>query len=1490
MKLLKRFISVAFCAFMICSSMMPVVSANTETYSITLKASEKSASSGFDGVGSDGDIFSYGNEAVYFNVSAEKAGYYNVSAKLCTFNKDSYVTVANTANALTVINENDGCYGGNTNGLITQKVNVAGVFNSTGSVNCTETSLGTGLYLSEGTNNVVITTSFYLRLEDITFTYSDIQTETAKSMAMLPLTFATQLKNNLMNTGNSSHRFGYSRTQTYKDLGGIFDLNLEPGIYKIVARTRALDNDYNYLGTASLKVDGELIASNVPTATTTKIYDAVLSETVEISTAGNHTVWVSCDGAPTDPAPVKDAMYLLCGIIVEKVGEYIEPAPSLPEGDPKVLKVNQNTVAETTGDKYQDRLTLWKNQYFTYNTMSADETKQYSFIVNAATTKDTARYTVIVNGKEYITNGIIQNTGSYGIFAENTLGNVTLTKGNNIITVKNTTDDSGGGAIVNHFKLSSVLADEIPGNAATFSINKNTVDSTTASGDKLADNYVLIDTSTELTYNIYTKNAGKFLISVNSGAMADGKMKVLVDDEEQISNGSVSGSGTLTNFTQNNLGVITLKEGNNAITFTMSDGSAALNAFTLTRYSEYSEEIEDGRYSRVFENPVQISGDNVHSVEIYTERALNYSLSANIDKQSNGTINVKVNDSEQISANQITGSLGENAVLGNISLKRGMNVIEFTAATGTVTLNGINLSAIDSFVNNELIFLTQEGKMHDAQTYGYTSGNAILKDNNYVEFDFYSEKARTVILSYNYAAKRSTSQYSVSINGEPQITNAGLDYTGNMSAWEYKDVTAPVMLNIPQGACTIRYTLTYDNIYMHSMTLYEPEDELIITNFEVKNDYDERLPYTLRDGLKGCAAVTLQRFGTPSQKTIKLFVAQYKNNILEGVESVPINTLQIPEGVKKTFYTPTIELKEGGDLKAFLWNGEILSPIKTSATHELLADIFTQEDIEAIKNTTITYELSSDVKKNDTENYGDYGEDNIKSIFYTGHNNTKVFAYMGIPDPIPVGKVIKFKVSDGETESGNFDFTPKYVDRMWQNSKIKWTVEAEKEGLYELKFRYATAYYNNNNYSNNYVYNLIVNNESIVTDGILSATEKDWNYGRSGLTKHTLSTLIPLKQGTNTIVWETPEYADSDNTIRNNAIGFSKEDGFALYLKECDDYTETKVPAVICVHGGGGEAYKEWVKKWNDIGVAAISMDLYGGGPEEYVTGGEGVNAGNGMQKHPYAGITPFDFSSEDGGKAAGMYQSVVNVMYAYNLLAAMPEIDATKIGITGISWGGITTTTTIGVDDRLKFAIPVYGCGYLDKSRTYFSTDYFTKSDQTIAWDPANFAVKAKIPVMYINNDSDAHFSVNSTSNTAAVTENGFMSIHHGLAHSHVHGYEIDQIYKFAADMFNTGTDRFMRIKNTVIDSNEMIVEYEAPEGTTAESATMYYITDAILPWSGAHSGVQAKAIDWKTVEGTMDGNSVKVTLPDDAAYAYVAVCDNQGNIISTKLVKTEF
>ena len=42
------------------------------------------------------------------------------------------------------------------------------------------------------------------------------------------------------------------------------------------------------------------------------------------------------------------------------------------------------------------------------------------------------------------------------------------------------------------------------------------------------------------------------------------------------------------------------------------------------------------------------------------------------------------------------------------------------------------------------------------------------------------------------------------------------------------------------------------------------------------------------------------------------------------------------------------------------------------------------------------------------------------------------------------------------------------------------------------------------------------------------------------------------------------------------------------------DARNEKVPAVLLVHGGGGHAYAEWIKIWNDRGYAALALDLRG--------------------------------------------------------------------------------------------------------------------------------------------------------------------------------------------------------------------------------------------------------------------------------------------------------
>ena len=49
----------------------------------------------------------------------------------------------------------------------------------------------------------------------------------------------------------------------------------------------------------------------------------------------------------------------------------------------------------------------------------------------------------------------------------------------------------------------------------------------------------------------------------------------------------------------------------------------------------------------------------------------------------------------------------------------------------------------------------------------------------------------------------------------------------------------------------------------------------------------------------------------------------------------------------------------------------------------------------------------------------------------------------------------------------------------------------------------------------------------------------------------------------------------------------------------------------------------------------------------------------------------------------------------AITWLAAQPWCSG-RVGMTGISWGGYLTSLVCGLDSRLKFAIPVYGCGHL--------------------------------------------------------------------------------------------------------------------------------------------------------------------------------------------------
>ncbi len=355
------------------------------------------------------------------------------------------------------------------------------------------------------------------------------------------------------------------------------------------------------------------------------------------------------------------------------------------------------------------------------------------------------------------------------------------------------------------------------------------------------------------------------------------------------------------------------------------------------------------------------------------------------------------------------------------------------------------------------------------------------------------------------------------------------------------------------------------------------------------------------------------------------------------------------------------------------------------------------------------------------------------------------------------------------------------------------------------------------------------------------------------------------------------DYGFHDETCDIEAIfyeGYRDTKVFA-YLGIPKRKGDNKLPAIILQHGGLGKAKRDWVKRWNDLGFVAIAPDLYGCGPEE------DLDFESKQKRHPYAGIKPWDETAFlVDYQNSGTYQDVIDVVYAHNILRSLSCVDSSKIGMTGISWGGVVTSLTIGVDDRLAFAAPVYGCGHLAETKTYF-THYILDEGKTTQWDPAYFVAKAKIPVLYVNSDSDGHFSVDATSATCLDTPNASLAIYHNLEHGQAFGDSIKQVYTFAKNVVEN-KDAFIKILDTKIENNKLLVTAQIPKDTKLKKAILYYITTEELHYNGGEE------IGWQEVTADhLQGETICFTYSNDATYGYASLIDCEDNLISTPFVK---
>lgn len=318
-----------------------------------------------------------------------------------------------------------------------------------------------------------------------------------------------------------------------------------------------------------------------------------------------------------------------------------------------------------------------------------------------------------------------------------------------------------------------------------------------------------------------------------------------------------------------------------------------------------------------------------------------------------------------------------------------------------------------------------------------------------------------------------------------------------------------------------------------------------------------------------------------------------------------------------------------------------------------------------------------------------------------------------------------------------------------------------------------------------------------------------------------------------------------------------------------------KVPGIVLVHGGGGTAFEDWVRLWTKRGYAAIAMDTCGTVPRGKYAHWERHEAGG----PPGNNVATADEPMTDQWN----YHAVADVILAHSLLRSMPQVDPNRIGLTGISWGGYLTCIVSGLDDRFKFAAPVYGCGFL-------ADDYLMKKSLANSgdrgahwlakWDPAHYLPKGNMPKLWVTGTNDNAFSLYALQDSyRAAGGSSTLCIRLRMPHGHNGpGEKPEEIHAFANSILKGGKP-LAKILHEEREGQIVRVNFESD--VPIERGELLY-TKSTGGW---------KERLWETMPATVDQTNHEVTaaLPEGTTVYFVNLIDKRNLVVSSEHVEVE-
>src|SRR5690606_22809745 len=159
--------------------------------------------------------------------------------------------------------------------------------------------------------------------------------------------------------------------------------------------------------------------------------------------------------------------------------------------------------------------------------------------------------------------------------------------------------------------------------------------------------------------------------------------------------------------------------------------------------------------------------------------------------------------------------------------------------------------------------------------------------------------------------------------------------------------------------------------------------------------------------------------------------------------------------------------------------------------------------------------------------------------------------------------------------------------------------------------------------------------------------------------------------------------------------------------------------------------------------------------------------------------------------------------------------------------------------------------------------------------WDPSQYVVNAKMPMLFINGTNDFAYFVENWHRTAKLAPNHRLSLIPEMKHSHPHGAEPAEIFNFINYHLGQGSG-FSSFEEVNIEG-EMLKANIKKVPNDIDAIYLVYTKDTS----------RSPERKWDIKELKFKENTIATVIPEEALLWYLYLIEENGNRVSSGLFK---